>query len=198
MDVARYNDLQARAFDELSARFLEPLPADVLARMERIVDAPAIRPGETVLDVGTGTGALIPLIRRRRPARIVACDLSRGMLEQMARRHPDVEVHQVDVGMLALPAAAIDVVLMNAMFGNIADKEAALANVARMLRPGGRVVVSHPEGRAFVAAIAQTDPFPITPLPTREELEDLLAGVGLALVAWVDEPKLYLAVAAAA
>src|SRR5574341_208637 len=46
--------------------------------------------------------------------------------------------------------ASVDVVLMNAVYGNIADKPAAQRNVGRMLRPGGRLVVSHPEGRAFV------------------------------------------------
>jgi SAM-dependent methyltransferase len=114
------------------------------------------------------------------------------MLEQVARLHPDVERHRVDVRDLELPAASLDVVFMNGMFGNIADKKGALRNVGRMLRAGGRVVISHPEGRAFVAGIARTDPFPITPLPSREEAEALLGAAGLTLRAYVDEPRFYL------
>lgn len=193
MDAADYNAIQGRTFDELCHRFLEPLPADVLHRMERIVSAARIDDGSTVLDVGSGTGALIPLVRRRRPGRIVACDLSRGMLAELARRHPDVERHRMDVRDLALEAQSVDVAFMNAVFGNLVDKGGALANVARMLRPDGRLVVSHPEGRAFVERIAQEHPFPITPLPTREDLERLLERAGLMLVDWIDEPKLYLA-----
>jgi ubiquinone/menaquinone biosynthesis C-methylase UbiE len=120
--IARFNRLQSRRFDELQHRFLEPLQPDVVERMEQIVAAPRIRPGEVVLDVGTGTGALLPLIRRYRPARIIACDLSAGMLAQVARLHPDVERHQVDVRNLEHPDGSIDVVFMNGMFGNIADK----------------------------------------------------------------------------
>jgi len=193
--IARFNRLQAQRFDELHRRFLEPLPPDVIERMERIVAAPQIQPGEVVLDVGTGTGALVPLIRRYRPGRVIVCDLSARMLEQVARLHPDVERHQVDVGDLDLCNGSIDVVFMNGMFGNIADKQGAIRNVGRMLRSGGRVVISHPEGRAFVAGITRTDPFPITPLPSAEEARALLGASGLTVRDYIDEEKLLICLA---
>ena len=188
--TARFNRLQSQRFDELYRRFLEPLPPDVIERMERIVAAPRIQPGEVVLDVGTGTGALVPLIRRCRPGRVIACDLSARMLEQVARLHPDVERHQVDVRDLKLRDSSIDVVFMNGMFGNIADKQGAIRNVGRMLRSGGRVVISHPEGRAFVAGITRTDPFPITPLPSAEQARALLGASELTVRDYIDEEKL--------
>jgi SAM-dependent methyltransferase len=193
--ISRLNTLQAERFDELCERFLEPLPPDVLQRMERIVAAAGIQPGETVLDVGTGTGALIPLIRRHRPGRMIACDLSARMLEQVARIHPDVERHQVDIRLLELRGSSIDVVFMNGMFGNIADKQGAIRNVGRLLRPGGRLVISHPEGSAFVAGISRTEPFPITPLPSREEASALLGAARLSVRDYVDEEKLLICLA---
>ncbi len=193
--IARFNRLQSQRFDELHRRFLEPLPPDVIERMERIVAAPRIQPGEVVLDVGTGTGALVPLIRRYRPGRVIACDLSARMLEQVARLHPDVERHQVDVRDLKLRDCSIDVVFMNGMFGNIADKQGAIRNVGRMLRSGGRVVVSHPEGRAFVAGITRTDPFPITPLPSAEQARALLGASELTVRDYIDEEKLLICLA---
>ncbi len=193
--IARFNRLQSQRFDELHRRFLEPLPPDVIERMERIVAAPRIQPGEVVLDVGTGTGALVPLIRRYRPGRVIACDLSARMLEQVARLHPDVERHQVDVRDLKLRDSSIDVVFMNGMFGNIADKQGAIRNVGRMLRSGGRVVISHPEGRAFVAGITRTDPFPITPLPSAEQARALLGASELTVRDYIDEEKLLICLA---
>ena len=193
--IARFNEAQRRAFDDLHDRFLVTLREDVLDRMERIVAAAAIRSGETVLDVGAGTGALIPLIQRYRPDRVIACDLSGKMLEQLASRFPDVTCVQCDVRDLEFPDASLDVVFMNGMFGNIVDKVGALTNLARMLRPSSRVVISHPEGRVFVDQIIREEPFPITPLPSEGEARELLEPFGLALQQYTDEANLLIVVA---
>ena len=193
--IARFNAAQRDAFDRSHHLFLVALPDAVVERMERIVAAPAIRPGEVVLDVGTGTGALIPQIRRYRPGGLFACDLSPRMLEQVARRYSEVERHLCDVRELALPDGAVDVVFMNGMYGNIIDKEGALSNLVRMLAPGGRVVISHPEGRGFVAQLDRAAPFPITALPSEAEARSFLGSFGLTSTRYVDEEKLFIALA---
>jgi hypothetical protein len=81
------------------------------------------------------------------------------------------------------------------MYGNIADKPAACRNVARMLRISGRLVVSHPEGRAFVDQLRATSDLFIESLPTKQEFAVLLEPLGLGVVTYRDEPKLYLMVA---
>ena len=91
--IAQFNAKQRQAFDTVYDRFLVDLPQDVCARMERIVAASDIQAGENVLDVGTGTGALIPDIRKYQPGRIYVCDLSSKMLAQVAQRYPEVETH---------------------------------------------------------------------------------------------------------
>jgi demethylmenaquinone methyltransferase/2-methoxy-6-polyprenyl-1,4-benzoquinol methylase len=192
---ARLNDKQRETFDHLYDRFLAPLPQDVLERMERIVAAASIQRSETVLDVGTGTGALLPDIQRYSPRQVLACDLSGKMLEQVARHHPDVERYQCDIQDLQLPDASVDVVFMNGMFGNIVDKAGTLKNIARMLRPGGRAVISHPEGRAYVACIARTEPFPITPLPSPDEARAWFRAVGMTVTQYTDEEKLLIVMA---
>ena len=192
--VAHFNEIQRQRFDEHYDRFLEPLPGDVVERMARIVAAASIAKGETVLDVGTGTGALIPLIQSCEPASVIGCDLSSKMLDQVARLHPGVERRQCDVRDLVLAGESIDVVFMNGMFGNIADKSGALRKLRRMLRPAGRVIISHPEGRAFVARIARSEPFPITPLPGSEEARALLEEHDMSLTDYVDEERLYIVV----
>jgi len=81
------------------------------------------------------------------------------------------------------------------MFGNIADKPRACRNLSRMLRPGGRMVVSHPEGRAFVEELRRTSPLAIESLPQRTQFQSLLQPLGLKVIAYRDEPKPYLMVA---
>jgi SAM-dependent methyltransferase len=172
-----------------------PQPADVIDRLRQIVAAAQLRTGEIVLDVGTGVGVLIPLIERYQPSAVLACDLSERMLARLHQKHPDVRVIQADIVSAPLTVASVDAIFMNAMFGNIADKRAACSEAARMLRPGGRLVVSHPEGREFVAQLrAGTDLF-IEPLPTRVEFEQMAALFGFEGIRYQDESKLYLLVA---
>ncbi|MGH9425137.1 MAG: class I SAM-dependent methyltransferase, partial [Terriglobia bacterium] len=103
--------------------------------------------------------------------------------------------YQADIALLTLDPASVDVIFMNAMYGNVADKPRACRNAARMLRLGGRLVVSHPEGRAFVDQLRMTSDLFIESLPTREEFQALLRPFGLEVVTYRDESKLYLMVA---
>ncbi len=166
-----------------------------MGRLQRIADAAELEPGDVVLDVGTGAGVLLPLIQSFRPSRVLACDLADEMLTHVHRKDPSVLVIQCDVVWLPLNAATVDVVFMNAMYGNIADKPAACSNVSHVLRPGGRLVVSHPEGRGFVEELRAAGDLFIESFPSRKEFEALLGPLGLQVVTYWDEPKLYLMVA---
>jgi SAM-dependent methyltransferase len=194
-EVRRIGERQRAYFNRAVDAFDVPQPADVLERLAVVVAAAAIAPGETVLDVGAGVGVLVPFIQGYRPGRIIACDLAERMLERLAGKYPEVEVRRADIASLDLPGASVDVAFLNAVYGNIADKAGAHRNVARMLRPGGRLVVSHPEGREFVDRLRAAGDLFIEPYPTREEFAAALAPHGLAVVVYRDEGRLYLMLA---
>jgi hypothetical protein len=63
------------------------------------------------------------------------------------------------------------------------------------LRVGGRLVVSHPEGRVFVDQLRDASDLFLESLPTRGEFETILGPLGLNVTGYRDEPKLYLMVA---
>jgi SAM-dependent methyltransferase len=194
-EAGRIAAAQRRQFNELVDVFDAPQPEEVMGRLREIVSAAELRPGEAVLDVGTGVGVLIPLIERCHPSLVLACDLAERMLARLRRKYPRVRAIQADITFPPLRASILDAVFMNAMFGNIADKPAACAETARVLRPGGRLIVSHPEGRSFVDALRAAGDLFIEPLPTRQEFGALLQPLGLEVTAWRDEAKLYLVVA---
>ena len=186
---------QRRRFNELVDVFDRPQPPEVMARLREIVASAQLSPGAVVLDVGTGVGVLVPLIQSYQPAAVLACDVAEKMLQRVHDKYPAVRTFHTDVVSLALASTSVDAIFINGMYGNIADKPAACSNAARMLRSGGRLVVSHPEGRAFVDQLrASTDLF-IESLPTKQEFEVLLEPLGLEVIAYRDEPKLYLMVA---
>jgi O-methyltransferase/aklanonic acid methyltransferase len=122
----------------------------VFARFaERLVDLLAPAAGSTLLDVATGTGAVLwPAARRVGPSgRVTGVDLSARILAEAeaARRAaglPNVTLHKMDAERLAFPAAAFDAVTCSFGVFFFPAMQAALAEMARVCRPGGRLAVT--------------------------------------------------------
>jgi len=194
-EAKKIADHQRRRFNELVDVFDRPQPLEVMAHLGEIVSSAGLRSGEVVLDVGTGVGVLIPLIQSYQPAAVLACDVAEKMLERVQNKYPAVRTFHADIASLDLASTSLDAIFMNGMYGNIADKPAACRNAARMLRSRGRLVVSHPEGRAFIDQLRATSDLFIEPFSTREEFEALLEPLGFEVITYRDESKLYLMVA---
>jgi SAM-dependent methyltransferase len=194
-EIKRINRLQRNSFDKLYQLFEPPLPEGVPERLEKIVAHGKITKGDTVLDVGTGTGILIPIIKKYKPSRIYACDLSWRMLEQLRENYPYVKTIMVDVRDLKLPESSIDTVFINACYPNIVDKAGAFSNISRMMKAKGRIVISHPLGKAFILSLKNGAPFPLDEFPEEPEAGALLKPFGFEIETFIDEPRLYILVA---
>jgi ubiquinone/menaquinone biosynthesis C-methylase UbiE len=195
-EIQRVNRLQRETFDKLYRLFEPPLPEGVPERLEKIVEHGKISRGDTVLDVGSGTGILIPIIKKYEPRWIYACDLSAAMLEQLnSKKYPNVETIVADVRDLRLPPSSIDVVFINACYGNIVDKPGAFSNLSRMMTPQSRMVISHPLGKSFVRSMRERASFPLDAFPEKPEAERLFRPFGLEIETFIDEPNLYILVA---
>src|SRR4051794_31125282 len=107
---------------------------------ERAVDLARVGPGSRALDVATGTGDLAIALSRR-GAVVVGLDFSEGMLELARNKAPALRFEQGDA--LALPYADGEFDAVTVGFGarNFADLPRGLAEMARVVKPGGRVVV---------------------------------------------------------
>jgi SAM-dependent methyltransferase len=109
----------------------------------------ALRPGETVLDLGSGAGFDAVLAAREvgPTGRVIGVDMTPEMLERARRNaavagHANVEFREGRIEALPLEDASVDAVVSNCVINLVPDKAAVYREVARVLRPGGRVVVS--------------------------------------------------------
>jgi demethylmenaquinone methyltransferase / 2-methoxy-6-polyprenyl-1,4-benzoquinol methylase len=104
----------------------------------------ALRPGERVLDVATGTGdlALVEAAAVGPEGRVVGVDSCAAMLDvARERQHGAVAFQEGDAMDLGFPDASFDVVTIGFGLRNVADRGRALREFGRVLRPGGRLMV---------------------------------------------------------
>jgi demethylmenaquinone methyltransferase / 2-methoxy-6-polyprenyl-1,4-benzoquinol methylase len=140
----------AAMFDEVAARY--DRTNDVLSigldrRWRRaVVEALDMRPGEKLLDLAAGTGTSTEPFTDA-SVLAVPCDFSLGMLRVGRGRRPDLPFVAGDATRLPFADAAFDAVTISFGLRNVGDTAAALAEMRRVTRHGGRLVVcefSHP------------------------------------------------------
>ncbi|MEV5707646.1 demethylmenaquinone methyltransferase [Actinoallomurus sp. NPDC052274] len=136
----------AAMFDRTAARYdlLNDLMTGGLDRLWRreVVKALDVRRGERVLDLAAGTGtSSVPFAEAG--AQTAACDFSFGMLQEGVRRNGYAGVRFVAGDALRLPFAdeSFDAVTISFGIRNVSDTVQALAEMRRVTRPGGRLLV---------------------------------------------------------
>jgi demethylmenaquinone methyltransferase/2-methoxy-6-polyprenyl-1,4-benzoquinol methylase len=136
----------AAMFDRTAARYdlLNDLMTGGLDRLWRreVVKALAVQAGERVLDLAAGTGtSSVPFAQVG--AQTVACDFSLGMLQEGMRRNSSAGLRFVAGDALRLPFAdsSFDAVTISFGIRNVSDTVHALAEMRRVTRPGGRLLV---------------------------------------------------------
>ena len=109
----------------------------------------SIAPGETVLDLGSGAGFDTFLAARRvgEAGRVIGVDLTPEMIAQARANagnggYTNVEFRLGDIETLPVEDASVDLVISNCVLNLVPDKAKAFAEIARVLKPGGRIAIS--------------------------------------------------------
>jgi ubiquinone/menaquinone biosynthesis C-methylase UbiE len=188
-------------FDRLAPTWDEELTPERLECLGTIIEELGIKPGDQVLDIGSGTGILVPFLIAElgSEGKIVALDISMEMLLQAQTKvfPPMVGFAQADV--LAIPLAddSMDLTMCNSALPHFSDKGKALKEMARVLRDNGRLVICHTMPRGALNQLHQSigDPVANDLLPDESQLRRLIEQAGLQVTHFEDGPERYLVIA---
>ncbi len=133
----------ASTWDALAARYGRQIRHELRA-VGVAADLARVRPEDRVVDVATGSGVMLDVLRVRpgRPHRLLAVDRSTGMLARLGPLPPGWEAAQADAVALPLADGSVDVATVSYLLHLLgsAERAAVLAELHRVLVPGGRVV----------------------------------------------------------
>jgi ubiquinone/menaquinone biosynthesis C-methylase UbiE len=143
----RHYERRARWYDTANRLAAIVRGTSMMGERRKAVAQLALTPGDAVLEVAIGTGTNVRLMHEALQAegRIVGLDISRAMLERcrdkVAADGVGASLVEADGARLPLRDAAFDAVFHHGGMAEFGDKKAAIAEMARVTRAGGRIVI---------------------------------------------------------
>ncbi|MGB5926356.1 MAG: methyltransferase domain-containing protein [Dehalococcoidia bacterium] len=187
-------------FDQLAPTWDKELTQERLKCLGKIVKELGIKPGYYVLDIGSGTGVLLPFLIAEldNEGKIVALDFSMEMLVQAQAKDfpPIVGFAQADVLTIPLPDNSVHLAICNSAFPHFSDKVRALKEIARVLRNNGRMVICHTMSREMLNRLHQSIGGAVANdlLPDEFQLRRLIKQAGLKITHFEDSSERYLVI----
>ncbi len=137
-DRGQVNSSAAEVYEELM------VPTIFQAWPKPVMDAANVEPGHRVLDVACGTGVLTRAVRDRvgPGGSVIGLDINEGMLAVATRKTPDIEWRQGRAEELPFETDSFDRVVSQFGMMFFTDRQAAVQEMIRVLRPGGRLAVA--------------------------------------------------------
>jgi demethylmenaquinone methyltransferase/2-methoxy-6-polyprenyl-1,4-benzoquinol methylase len=170
--------------------------------LEKLVPQFGMEAGQKVLDVGTGTGILIPYLTKEvgLDGSVTAIDFSEKMAQKCKAKHSHLRNFTVKVGNIqeaTFPPEHFDAVVCFGVFPHLRNKEKALQNINRILKTGGKLIIAHALSSEELKAHHNSASSAVMHdvLPEKAEIKKLLEQTGFTEISIKDEPGLYLCIA---
>ena len=166
-------------------------------KIDRMLDMLNIQKGAACLDVGTGTGVMIPFLHKRAGdgGKIVAVDMADQMLKVAQRKntYPNVDFVLGDVLEGDLPGGFFDAVICYCVFPHFAEKQAALRILQGYLKKGGMLLIGHSQSRGQINHMHKSAPEAVADafLPEMDIIRSYMTGMGMEIVAWADNSDMF-------
>lgn len=188
-------------FDQLAPNWDKEVTRERLECLSNIIKELDIKPGSYLLDIGSGTGNLLPFLIQamEHTGKIMALDFSVKMLHQARAKgfQPIVDFIQADITAIPLSGNLADLAMCNSVFPHFGNKAEALKEIARVLKNDGRLIICHTAGREAINQLHQSIGGVVANdlLPDESQLKELMRQAGLVITYLEDSPKRYLVIA---
>ena len=185
-------------FNQRAAIWDETIAEKDTVKLERMAKRLNLKPGSTVLDVGTGTGVFLPFILEKigSNGRVIALDIAEEMLTRARDKGFAGSICYLcaDVTDIPLDNEIFDAVVCYSSFPHFSDKPKALVEVHRVLKTGGRLSICHTSSRAEINEIHRQNPVVKNDtIPDADEMRLMLSAAGFTEIRIADEADSYLA-----
>jgi ubiquinone/menaquinone biosynthesis C-methylase UbiE len=187
-------------FDGLAERWDDENPSAerMVARLAQHADMLALQSGESLLEVGCGTGKTTGyLVEQIAPGRVTAIDFAPKMIDRAQAKNIDADFQCMDICSDDLGTALYDVVLCFHSFPHFRDQPAALRNLRRAMKDTGRLIIMHCAGSDHINQFHANLTGAVNQdlLPVDEEWEALLDDAGLMSQTLIDRDDLFILIA---
>ena len=185
-------------FNQLAAAWDEVATEKDLAKLEQLARRLDIKPGATVLDVGTGTGVFIPLLLKKigGTGRLVCLDFAEEMLHRARAKGFEGNISYLctNIENSRLADKSFDAVVCYSSFPHFQNKPRALREINRLLKKGGHFFICHTSSRATINEIHRQIPEVQNDIiPDERKMRQMLSTAGFADIAILDGTDRYLA-----
>jgi len=191
-------NLKRRYFNELAPRWdALPAPLDATDKVRHFVERAVAPDARLVLDIGGGTGILLPVLLEKfgAAARLVELDLAENMLAESARKFSAPWVLRLcaDARYLPLRAESADLILCFGVLPHLGEAGEALRGLMQVLRPGGALAVGHLMGSRELNALHASLDAAVAGdrLPSAGALAEIFHGLGATAIVAEEYPDWY-------
>jgi len=190
------NESDRKEFFDERAHIWDRISPHDLQVVNMLADALELKGNEDILDIGTGTGVMIPYYRQRTMGRITALDMSEKMIEVARSKYPPEE-YDVDYVVSDLydynPGKKFDAIICYSCFPHFTDKAGAIRHLTSLLRDNGKLMISHGCSRDHINHVHEQsgDTVCNDRLPDMDTMRSLMASADLRVIWFRDDERTF-------